>query len=260
MTLAADIALMHRLADAAREAIAPWFRRIADVERKADLSPVTIADTNAEAAMRAILERDRPGDGIIGEEFAARRSQSGRVWVLDPIDGTRGFIAGRPLYGTLIGLVEDGYPVLGMIDAGAAGDRWLGRLGGEAGTTLNGRPVRTRSCEMLASAHGATTAAQLFSAAGHAAFQRIGNAAGDILFGGDCHNYGLLAAGHLDFVMEEGLKIHDWAALVPIITAAGGIITDWRGRPLSLHTAGDGGGQIFAAGDPRVHAEALSRI
>lgn len=256
MSLAADIILMQRLADAARSVIAPYFRNLPDVDRKADLSPVTAADKGAETAMRAILERDRPGDGIIGEEFAPRRAQSGRVWVLDPIDGTRGFIAGRPLYGTLIGLIEDGRPVLGMIDSGAAGDRWLGCLVGKPFTQLNGRPVRARSCARLADAHGATTGPNLFSASGHAAFQRIANASRDMLLGGDCHNYGLLATGGLDYVMEEGLKIHDWAALVPVVLGAGGVMTDWSGQPLNIHSEG----RVFAAGDPHVHADALERI
>lgn len=256
MSLSADIALIQRLADAARLAIAPHFRSLAAIERKADRSPVTVADREAEMAMRSILERDRPNDGVIGEEFGADRAGSGRLWVLDPIDGTRGFIAGRPLYGTLIALVEDGRPILGMIDAGAAGDRWLGCMVGKPATSLNGRPVHVRACPRLGDAHGATTAPQLFSAGGHAAFQRIGSAARDMLFGGDCHNYGLLATGGLDFVMEEGLKLHDWAALVPVVTGAGGIITDWGGRPLTLDSAGD----VFAAGDPRVHREALERI
>lgn len=256
MTLFAEIIFIQRLADAARAKIAPCFRQLADVERKADLSPVTIADRGAEAAMRAIIERDRPNDGIIGEEFEPRRPRNNRIWVLDPIDGTRGFIAGRPLYGTLISLIEDGRPILGMIDAGAAGDRWLGCLVGEPRTTLNGNRVRTRACARLADAHGATTAAQLFSAAGHAAFQRIGNASRDMLFGGDCHNYGLVASGGLDFVMEEGLKVHDWAALVPVVVGAGGIVTDWQGKELTLESSG----QVFAAGDARVHADALSRI
>lgn len=256
MTLTAEIVFIQRLADAARREIAPYFRQLADIERKADLSPVTIADKGAEAAMRAIIARDRPQDGIIGEEFDPVMPRNGRIWVLDPIDGTRGFIAGRPIYGTLISLMENGRPILGMVDAGAAGDRWLGCLVGEPRTTLNGIRVRTRPCARLAEAHGATTAAQLFSAAGHAAFQRVGNASRDILFGGDCHNYGLVASGGLDFVMEEGLKVHDWAALVPVIVGAGGLMTDWRGRELTLESDG----QIFAAGDARVHAEALGRI
>jgi histidinol phosphatase-like enzyme (inositol monophosphatase family) len=256
MRPAADTILAQRLADVAALEIRPHFRAAVQVARKADLSPVTIADRAAEAAMREILERDRPGDGIIGEEFGPRPSRTGRTWVLDPIDGTRGFVAGRPLYGTLIALLEGERPVLGIIDAAAAGDRWVGQLHGRAQTTLNGKPVKVRACEKLGEAHAATTAAHLFSAEGHSSFQRIARSVGDMLFGGDCHNYGLLASGCLDLVMEEGLKIHDWAALVPVIQGAGGLITDWRGNPLGPK----GEGRVLAAGDRRVHADALSRI
>ena len=256
MSLAADIILAQRLADAAADAIRPHFRSGFKVERKSDLSPVTVADRAAEAAMRRIIERDRPSDGIIGEEYGILPSKSGRLWVLDPIDGTRGFIAGRPLYGTLIALMENDRPILGIIDSGAAGDRWVGQLAGIPGTTLNGKPVKTRSCKALSLAHAATTAPHLFGASGHAAFQRIGRSVGDMLLGGDCHNYGLLATGCLDLVMEEGLKIYDWAALVPVVTGAGGIITDWRGAPLGLKSEG----RVLAAGDRAVHQQALERI
>ncbi|MFA7439612.1 MAG: inositol monophosphatase family protein [Sphingomonadaceae bacterium] len=256
MSLSADIALIQRLADAARAAIAPHFRTPVDVERKADLSPVTIADRAAEAAMRKILQADRPQDGIIGEEYGAQRSMSGRIWVLDPIDGTRSFIAGRPLYGTLIGLLEGGRPRLGLIDAGATGDRWLGVLIGKPQTTLNGRPVKVRACSGLADAHGATTSPQLFTRAGYEVFQRVAGQARDMLYGGDCHNYGLMASGYLDFVIEEGLQVHDWAALVPVIEGAGGLVTDWQGRSLTLAS----NGEILASGDQKTHAEILAQI
>lgn len=256
MTIEADIILIQRLAAAADRAVAPFFRRNAAIEQKADFSPVTAADRAAESVIRQMLGRDRPGDGIYGEEYGISRGRTGRVWVIDPIDGTRGFVAGRPLYGTLIALVEDDRPILGFLSAGAAGDRWLGCTVGTPRTVLNGNPIRTRSCVGLRTARAASTHPLVFSAAGHASFQRIGRSVADMLFGGDCHNYGLLAAGHLDLVMEENLKPYDWAALVPIIEGAGGVITDWRGKPLTLASEG----QVLAAGDARVHAEALERI
>lgn len=256
MTIEADIILIQRLAAAADRAVAPFFRANAAIEQKEDFSPVTAADRAAEAVIRDMLAVDRPGDGILGEEYGVSRGRSGRLWVIDPIDGTRGFIAGRPLYGTLIALVEDGRPILGYLSAGAAGDRWLGCTVGVPRTVLNGKPVRTRSCPSLSAARAASTHPLVFSAAGHASFQRVGRSVRDMLFGGDCHNYGLLAAGHLDLVMEENLKPYDWAALVPIIQGAGGTITDWRGKPLTLASEG----QVLAAGDSRVHAEALERI
>jgi inositol-phosphate phosphatase/L-galactose 1-phosphate phosphatase/histidinol-phosphatase len=256
MTIEADLILLQRLANAADEAIRPYFRKAPAIEQKADFSPVTAADRASEAAMRRILERDRPTDGIFGEEYGVSPGVSGRVWVLDPIDGTRGFIAGRPLWGTLIGLIEDGRPVLGMIAAGAAQERWVGCTIGTPFATLNGQPLRTRRCERLAVARAASTHPHAFSPAGHASFQRIGRSVADMMFGGDCHNYGLLAAGHLDLVMEEGLKPYDWAALVPVVEGAGGLITDWRGAPLTLKSEG----RVIAAGDARLLAEALERI
>lgn len=256
MTIEADIILIERLAAAADRAVAPFFRTGTAIEQKEDFSPVTAADRAAETVVRAMLAHDRPGDGILGEEYGAVRGHTGRVWVIDPIDGTRGFIAGRPLYGTLIALVEDGRPILGFLSAGAAGDRWLGCTVGQPRTVLNGKTIRTRSCAGLKAARAASTHPLVFSAAGHASFQRVGQSVADMMFGGDCHNYGLLAAGHLDLVMEENLKPYDWAALVPIIEGAGGLITDWRGRPLTLASEG----QVLAAGDARVHAEALERI
>ncbi len=256
MTIEADIALIQRLANAADEAVKPHFRQQTAIEQKADMSPVTAADRGAEHVVRSMLERDRPTDGIYGEEFGISRGQSGRVWVIDPIDGTRGFVAGRPLFGTLIGLIEDDKPILGIISAGAAKDRWLGCTVGRPMATLNGKPITTRPCENLGEARAASTHPLAFSASGHASFQRVGRSVADMLFGGDCHNYGLLAAGHLDLVMEENLKPYDWAALVPVIEGAGGIITDWEGKPLRL--AGEG--RVLAAGDKRVHEEAMQRI
>ncbi len=256
MTIEADLILAQRLADAADEAARPYFRSGTAIEQKADLSPVTAADRAAETAMRRMLERDRPTDGIFGEEYGISGGTSGRIWILDPIDGTRGFIAGRPLWGTLIALVEDGKPIIGMIAAGAARDRWLGCTVGTPSTTLNGRRVRVRPCTALAKARAATTHPLNFSAGGHAGFQRIGRSVTDMLFGGDCHNYGLLASGHLDLVIEEGLKPYDWAALVPVVQGAGGLITDWQGRPLALNSEG----RVLAAGDRRVQADVLERL
>ncbi len=256
MSIESDIILIQRLANAADEAVVPFFRAGTAVEQKADFSPVTAADRAAESAIRRILKSDRATDGIYGEEYGVERGTSGRVWVIDPIDGTRGFVAGRPLYGTLIALIEQDKPILGLISAAAAGDRWLGCTVGRPQTTLNGKPVRVRPCPTLSAARAASTHPLAFSAGGHASFQRIGRSVADMLFGGDCHNYGLLAAGQLDLVMEEGLKPYDWAALVPVIQGAGGLITDWSGKPLTLNAEG----RVLAAGDHRVHREAMERI
>ncbi|MBW8743736.1 MAG: histidinol phosphate phosphatase [Sphingomonas sp.] len=220
----ADLDLAGRLADAAGAAIRPFFRKPFAMEAKADLSPVTEADRAAEAAMRAILAGERPDDGVIGEEYGADRPDAERVWVLDPIDGTRSFVAGRPIFGTLIALLDRGKPVLGMIDQPISGERWLGAVG--RASTLNTAPIRTRACARIDQAHLATTT----------------------LWGGDCYNYGLLAAGHLDLVIEDGLKLYDFAALVPIVEGAGGAMRDWNGKALDMHSDG----RVIAAGDARL--------
>jgi histidinol phosphatase-like enzyme (inositol monophosphatase family) len=239
-----DVLLANRLADAAGEAIRPFFRARFEIETKADHSPVTEVDRVVEAAIRAILARERPDDGINGEEYGIDRPDASRIWGLDPIDGTRAFIAGRPLFGTLIALLEDGIPVLGVIDQPIARDRWVGAAG--RGTTLNGVPAHVRSCPTLDRAHLATTSPSLFKYAGGAAFGRLQALVHDTLWGGDCHNYGLLASGHLDLVVESGLKLHDFAALAPVVEGAGGRMTDWQGRPLTAASDGD----VIAAGDP----------
>lgn len=249
-----DLALAQRLADAAGAAIRPWFRRPFLVETKADFSPVTAADREAEAAIRRLLDEHRPHDGVIGEEYGDDRPDAARVWVLDPIDGTRAFVAGRPLFGTLIALLEDGEPVLGIIDQCIIGDRWLAAPGQP--TLFNGQRSHVRRCEGLAEARIGTTSPHAFPPADFGAFEAFRSGVGDVLYGGDCHNYGLVAAGHLDAVVEAGLKLHDWAALVPIITGAGGVMTDWQGAPLTMAS----NGRVIAAGDAGIAAAIAARL
>jgi histidinol phosphatase-like enzyme (inositol monophosphatase family) len=249
-----DLELAQRLADAAGAAIRPFFRARFDTESKADESPVTQADRAAEAAMRAILEAERPGDGIIGEEYGTVRESAERQWVLDPIDGTRSFIAGRPIFGTLIALMESGRPVLGVIDQPIARERWIGAR--YQPTTLNGVAVTTRACTELAQAYLATTGPNHFADAELARFDQVRAHAKGALYGGDCYNYALLASGHLDLVIESGLKLYDFAALVPVVEGAGGRMCDWHGARLGA----DSDGQIVAAGDPSLIEAVLDRI
>jgi inositol-phosphate phosphatase / L-galactose 1-phosphate phosphatase / histidinol-phosphatase len=249
-----DIRLVSRLADAAGAAIRPFFRARFEIETKADASPVTQADRAAEAAIRAVLAKERPGDGIVGEEYGSERADAARVWVIDPIDGTRSFIAGRPIFGTLIALLEEGRPVLGLIDQPIIGDRWIGAHGRP--TTLNGEPARTRACPALARAHLATTGPGYFSAEERTRFEAVSASAGDTLWGGDCYNYALVASGHLDLVIEAGLKLHDFAALVPVVEGAGGRMCDWAGRPLT----GESDGRVIAVGDAGMLDEVLTRL
>lgn len=246
MSLDTDIALAHRLAEAAGAAIRPFFRGDIGLEAKGDASPVTLADRAAEEAMRRILAAEVPRDGIVGEEFGNEREDAARVWVLDPIDGTVSFAAGRPIFGTLIALLQGGFPVLGVIDQPVAGERWVGAAGRP--TTFNGAEVRTRPCRELADALLATTSPSLFddhsaehfmALAGKCAHRRM-------IWGGDCYNYGLVASGQVDLVCESGLKLHDFAALVPVVEGAGGVMADWNGDP--LHSGSEG--HVIALGDP----------
>jgi len=246
MNLEADIALARRLADAAAQAVLPWYRADLAADRKEDATPVTLADRAAEEAMRRILRAEVPHDTIVGEEFGAEPGSSERTWVLDPIDGTTSFMAGRPIFGTLIALVVEGWPVLGLIDQPVLKERWVGATGQP--TTLNGRPARTRACRQLSEATLATTGPHYFDDHQGQHFMALAARTDHrrMIMGGDCYNYALLASGHVDIVCEANLKLHDWAALVPIVEGAGGTMADWNGDPLSA--ASDG--HVIALGDP----------
>lgn len=234
----------NQLADAAGAAIRPYFRNAHGLETKDDASPVTLADREAEAAMRKLIEARFPDDAIIGEEYGVREGTSGRAWVLDPIDGTRAFITGRPIFGTLIALVMEGWPMLGVIDQPILRERWLGSIGQP--TTLNDKPTTTRACRELKDALLATTSPALFGDDQLHAFEHLDGAVRSTVLGGDCYNYACVASGWLDIVVESGLKIHDFAALVPVVEGAGGQMCDWQGDPLTA----DSIGEVVAAGDP----------
>ncbi|NJC34919.1 histidinol phosphatase-like enzyme (inositol monophosphatase family) [Sphingomonas jejuensis] len=245
-----DVILAERLAEAAGAAIRPYFRTEHGAELKADRSPVTLADRAAEAAMRRILDAERSGDGIVGEEYGTKDGVTGRQWVLDPIDGTRSFTVGRPIFGTLIALLEDGWPVLGIIDQPVARERWVGVAGRR--TLFNGERAATRACAALEGAIVATTSPHLFAEGDVPHYMALVAAAsgGHVrqgpVYGGDCYNYGLLASGHLDIVCESGLQLYDFAALVPVVEGAGGRMCDWNGDPLSSESEG----HVVAIGDP----------
>jgi inositol-phosphate phosphatase / L-galactose 1-phosphate phosphatase / histidinol-phosphatase len=249
-------ALIHRLADAAGAAIRPYFRAEFGLETKADSSPVTLADRASETAIRAILERERPEDGIIGEEFGSVREGAELQWVIDPIDGTTSFVAGRPIFGALIALMKDGWPILGVIDQPILGERWIGAVGQP--TTFKDAPARTRRCADLKEAILATTSPQAFSDhdAEHFMVLAAKTARRRLIWGGDCYNYGLLASGHIDIVVEAGLKIHDFAALVPVVEGAGGLMCDWNGDPLCASSDG----KVIALGDPARLEEVIDAL
>jgi len=263
------IAVAHDLADAARAAILPFFRAPHAIEDKGQnrgargYDPVTEADRAAETAMRALIAARYPDHGVLGEEFAARPAQSPYTWILDPIDGTRAFIAGLPLWGVLIALAEHGRPILGVIDQPYLGERFIGwNDGAELVTAAGTRRLRVRACAGLAEARLATTDATLFAGADAASFETLRSRAQLTRYGCDCYAYAMVALGGLDCVAESRLAPWDVAALAPIVTGAGGSFTDWTGRPISDHDLLAPATRVhaLACGDARVKAEALAAL
>ncbi len=236
--------------------IRPFYRKTLAAELKADRSPVTLADRTAEQAMRALLGERCPGHGIEGEEFGLERPDAPYRWVLDPIDGTRAFITGRPIFGTLIALLHEGRPILGILDQPISGERWIGVRGRP--TTFRGPfgQVGTRPCPALDEAELSCTAPEIFDPAETAAFRSLQAATRRTTWGGDCYAYGLIALGGIDIIAEAGLKPWDWAALVPIVEGAGGRMTDWTGAPLTLESRG----RVLAVGDPALLQPAIARL
>ncbi|MCW5731932.1 MAG: histidinol-phosphatase [Alphaproteobacteria bacterium] len=247
-------AFAGELADAAGVAIRPYFRQPIAIDDKADNSPVTIADRKAEQAIRALIKARHPDHGIIGEEFGEEGADRPLVWVLDPIDGTRSFIAGMPLFGCLVALLENGRPVIGVIDQPVSGERWLGVSGRPA--TFNGRPIRTRALTDLAAATLFTTTTETYGPRDLERFRALRRAVKLTRYSADCYAFGLLAMGFVDIVVEAGHKVYDYAALVPVVENAGGVITDWQGRPLGLGSDG----RVLAAGNAALHGAALALL
>jgi myo-inositol-1(or 4)-monophosphatase len=249
-------AFVDELATASGEAILPFFRTSLGVEDKgsaAGFDPVTAADRAAEVAMRTLIKRNFPEHGIVGEEYGNERPDAEYVWVLDPIDGTKSFITGMPIWGSLIGLTRNGTAVFGMMHQPFVRERFTGdgraaSYRGPAGE----RELHVRPCAKLNEAILFTTSPQLMNAQDRAAFGRVEQAVKLSRYGGDCYPYCMLAAGHVDLVIETGLKPHDIVALIPIIEGAGGVITTWDGESAVK------GGRIIAAGDKRVHQAAIT--
>ena len=257
MTVIDFKAFIGQLATSSGETILPFFRTSLLVDNKSAVQgfdPVTEADRAAEAVMRRLIKANFPRHGIVGEEFGNELEEAEYVWVLDPIDGTKSFIAGFPIWGTLIALLHRGTPVYGMMHQPFIGERFSGDNGAANYAGPSGeRRLAVRRCGSLKEATAFTTSPLLMTAADRAQFAKIENAVKLTRYGGDCYSYCMLAAGHLDLVVETELKPYDIAALIPIITGAGGIVTTWDGKPAQ------NGGRIVAAGDPRVH-EAAMRI
>ncbi|MBL4542748.1 MAG: inositol monophosphatase family protein [Rhodobacteraceae bacterium] len=252
---AALIATAHALADAARPATLAHFRNpaLAVDSKGAGFDPVTAADREAEAAMRAILAVRRPDDAVQGEEMPDTAGTSGWTWVLDPVDGTRAFLCGAPSWGVLIALADAHGPRFGLIDQPFTGERFAGGFGvaeWRRGDAV--RPLDVRGTERLSEALIMTTFPEVGTPADGQAFQRLAAQCRLTRYGLDCYAYALLALGQIDLVVEAGLKAHDIAAPIAVIEAAGGIVTDWQGGPAH------GGGQALAAATPALHAAALA--
>ncbi|MCY3557276.1 MAG: histidinol-phosphatase [Chloroflexi bacterium] len=248
----------EELADASGDAIRPWFRRDSTVERKQDGSPVTQADRGAERAIRERIADRYPRHGVIGEEFGVEQADAEWVWVVDPIDGTGAFVAGLPTFGTLIALLQNGAPLLGVLDQPILRERWSGVDVPQvmARTTHNSHVVHTSSTVTLADCVGFATTPEMFDRQESAAWARLAGSLDRVRYGADCYAYGLLASGYVDIVCEASLKSWDYLALAPIVRGAGGQMTDWGGSALTIES----GSQVLAAANASVHRSAIVRL
>jgi inositol-phosphate phosphatase/L-galactose 1-phosphate phosphatase/histidinol-phosphatase len=237
-----ELELAKRLADIASTITMTYFRQHPKAFTKEDMTPVTVADREAEKAMRALIEKTFPKHGILGEEFEDRNINAKYVWTLDPIDGTKSFITGMPLFGTLVSLLRDGFPIIGIIDMPALNERWVGCEG--RSTLFNGRSAQVRSCSDIGEAWLYATSPHMFLENDFKAFERVRKKVQCTLYGTDCYAYGLLANGTCDLVVESSMGIYDFCALAPIIIGAGGYIVDWQGKPLGIKSDG----RVIAAG------------
>ena len=253
------LSVAHAMADVARVETLRYFRTDAlNTENKdgdGGFDPVTLGDRAAERAMREVLAKMRPQDGIFGEEFGKQDGQSGLTWVLDPIDGTRGFLCGTPTWGVLISVEDENGPILGVIDQPYVGERFVG-AGKTATVTgpLGERALKSRHGVGLDDALLLTTFPEIGTDAERRSFERVRDRAKLTRYGMDCYGYALLAAGQVDLVIEAGLSAYDISAPVAVIQAAGGVVTNWQGEPVY------GGGQVIAAGSPALHEEAMTLL
>jgi inositol-phosphate phosphatase/L-galactose 1-phosphate phosphatase/histidinol-phosphatase len=248
------IALAHDLADAAGEIVRRHFRKPVAVETKPDASPVSEVDKAVEIRLREIVAHRAPSHGFIGEEFPATSPEAELAWIVDPIDGTRSFLVGLPLFGTLIALRHGGDYVLGLVDQPITRERWIGADG--HGASLNGRAIRTRACASLAEAVVTTSGPDDYAAGDYPAMRPLHLAGRWVMYGNDCYDYGLLAMGGHDIIVDSNLAEHDFAAPEALIRNAGGHCCDWQGRPLGA--ASDG--RVLMVGDPRLLEPSLDRL
>lgn len=248
------VALALEMAATARSIILDYYRQGVAVEAKSDASPVTLADRGAEAAMRRLINQRFPDHGIFGEEYGVERGDAEHVWVLDPIDGTKSFISGNPLFGTLIALVENGRPVVGLIDMPVLDESWVGA--DDRPATLNGAQVRVRANAALDAATLYATSPDMFVEDDEVAYRRLARAVRYPMYGANCYAYSMVAKGTADLVCEAQLKPYDYCACAALIEAAGGFAVDWRGAPLGLGS----GDKVLLGGDARLKEPALAAL
>jgi inositol-phosphate phosphatase/L-galactose 1-phosphate phosphatase/histidinol-phosphatase len=249
------LAIANKLADAARPVLQSYYRKPLAINEKGDASLVTDADRAIERTMRDIINNELPGHGILGEEYGRENVDAEYVWILDPIDGTKSFITGKPSFNTLIALCQNGKPILGVIDQAILDERWIGVAGQP--TTLNGIPVKARACPHLKDATIFTTGPDLFiEEKAIAGYEAAYAAARQPMYGVDSYGYGLIAMGFGDVLVESNLQPYDYCAAVPVIEGAGGVITDWNGDALTINS----GDLVIASGDARCHQEGLSLL
>jgi inositol-phosphate phosphatase / L-galactose 1-phosphate phosphatase / histidinol-phosphatase len=245
---------MHILADRSGELLRKFFRQPLHIDIKTDASPVTEADRQVEAMLRTMIGNRFPAHGVRGEEYPDTDVNHLEQWILDPLDGTRSFIAGLPLFTTLIAYSNNQKLIVGMIDQPVLKERWTGGVGQQ--TTLNGQAVQPSSCQSLSKAIVGTTSTTYFNAIQAQAFERINQRAANVILGGDAYLYAMLASGNIDVVIDTGLKLYDFCAVVPIVTGAGAIITDWNGQNITL--ASDG--TLVAAATQHLHNEIMELL
>lgn len=250
MDLNSYVEIANEVVDRSGDVIRRYFLQPLTVVEKGDMSPVTVADRDTEAAMRELLALRCPDHSIIGEEFGSPAHERDFCWVLDPIDGTKSFICGVPLFGTLLCLSHERKPLLGIIDMPILQQRWIGTR--VDGTTCNGVTCQVSTTADLSQTRLFCTEPDMFNPSQLEQFRRLEQQVRLRRFGGDCYNYGLLASGQIDLVVEANLHPYDWMALVPVVEGAGGVISDWNGNPLCT----DGDGTVIAAATPELHRQA----
>ena len=249
------IIFSNYLADESEKIIKEYFRKSFVIQSKEDESPVTIADQKAELKIRELIEKKYPNHGILGEEFEGKDIESEYLWVIDPIDGTRSFIAGHKDFGTLISLLHNKIPIIGIINCPMHKERWIGIKGRQ--TTMNNQKVCTSTKQSLDQSYLSTTGLYMFENDNFKkGFEKIINLTSYHRFGGDCYNYGMVASGYIDIVIENMLKVHDYMALIPVIEGAGGEITDKFGKMINF----DSDGSVVVSANQKLHKQLIDII